>query len=108
MRKRAEVLCFSGELDISRYEELLTALLVVRSNARWIVLDLSAVTYVDSVALSALIGAKFRWDQEKRFVATVVTDAGVRRIMRIGNVINKLNVVETIDEAFEALEMLMV
>jgi anti-anti-sigma factor len=98
------VLRIGGDLDITRYGETLSALASVPEDARQIVVDLSEVRLIDSMALGALILTKFRWDQEGKTAVTVVADARVRRVMNIGNVIERLNVVETLDEALRLLD----
>jgi anti-anti-sigma factor len=84
---------------MARYEQFLTALSAVPSDADKIIVDLTAVESVDSLALGALILAKFRWDQEGRKVVTVAGNANVLRVMAIVGVIGRLNVVESFEDA---------
>lgn len=100
---KVHVLRASGDLDISRYEEFIALLSSAPDDARRIVVDLSEVAHMDSMSLGALILAKFRWDQEGRATATIVSNVGVRRVMSIGNVVRRLNVVDSLDEALIAV-----
>lgn len=93
------VLRLEGQLDILNTERIHEAIGSVPVDAVRIVLDLSAVTSVDSMVLSTLILAAFKWNQEGRVVATVVTNANLARMMNILSLTDRLNVVGSMQEA---------
>lgn len=96
--ENAFVVAFSGALDISRADEFVQTLGSVPDDARNIIVDLSAVTGLESMLLGSLLLIKFRWDREGRNVATLVTEPGVMRVLAILNVLERLNVVQSLDE----------
>jgi anti-sigma B factor antagonist len=96
----AHLLAVSGELDIATTPELrerLTALL--DDGARGLVLDLRPVTFMDSVALAAILHARSRLAADGRMA--VVLDAGsyTRLIFEIAGLPERLDLFEREDEA---------
>jgi anti-anti-sigma factor len=92
-----------GALDASRYPELRASLQAVPPGAGPIIVDMQRVTVSDSTALAELLIAMRRWERDGRKVATVVNNSSLRRTLVIGQLFEKLHVVETIDEALARL-----
>lgn len=81
------------------YDAVLDVLDSVPKHSRRVLLDLSQVSYIDSLTLGALLLAKYRWDRENRVTATVVPNAEVHRVLAISGILRRLNVFGTLDEA---------
>lgn len=103
MHGAIEVVRFAGELDIGRRAELRDGLIVSES-ARAVLLDLSAVTYADSTALSELL--RFNADAELRGVpiAMVVAALQFERLMRYAGLYEVFNIFEDIGAALTYLD----
>ena len=98
-----EVVRFTGELDIGRRSELRDGL-IVGEGARAVLLDLSAVTYADSTALSELL--RFNADAEAREmpVAMVVAAVQFERLMRYAGLYEVFNIFDDIGAALTYLD----
>jgi anti-sigma B factor antagonist len=94
------LLTIAGELDIAtvpRVRERLTA--IIERGVRRLVVDLRAVTFMDSTALAAFIHAKVQLDD---MTLVLERDSYARLIFEVAGLDGVLDVVETLDEATRA------
>jgi anti-anti-sigma factor len=92
-RDGAHVVALAGELDLDAADTVRRTLIdqLDRPPAATVVADLTGVTFVDSAALGALIGAyRHAADRGRRFVVTGAAQ-GVRRVMQIAGVYDLLS-----------------
>lgn len=90
----------SGELDAYMAPELREMVeQVLDGGARWLLLDLSEVEYLDSVGLGIMIGAAQRASERQGDVAVVCTRPNVLRVLEVSGTKELLNVVSTVEEA---------
>jgi len=98
------VLTVEGELDIATaptLKESLTAAL--DSGATRIVVDLSGVTFMDSVSLAAILHARRRLSGGGRLVCVTPAGSYIRLIFEIAGGVTLLHVFETRAAAVDAL-----
>ncbi|MCE5237243.1 STAS domain-containing protein [bacterium] len=94
----------AGELDAYTGPQLREELAeAVADGARWLVLDMSRVEYIDSVGLGIIVGAAKRTVEQGGNLAVVAARPNVLRVFEISGTRELLNVVETLDEARERL-----
>jgi anti-sigma B factor antagonist len=94
------LLTVAGELDIATVplvRERLTA--ITEAGARRLVVDLRAVSFMDSTALAAFIHTKMRLGDEGRMTLVLERDSYARLIFEVAGIERVLDVVETLDEA---------
>lgn len=90
----------SGELDAYMAPELREKVEeVLDRGARWLLIDLSEVEYLDSVGLGIMIGAAQRATERQGDIAVVCTRPNVMRVLEVSGTKELLNVVGTIEEA---------
>ena len=96
----ALVIAVSGEIDMTCAPELGKAIDIVSDHARRVVVDLTAVTFLDSSGLNALVRSRRALD-ERQIALCVVAPAGtvVRRVFEITRLTDALAVVDSLDEA---------
>jgi anti-anti-sigma factor len=97
------VVRLTGECDVSRYPDVRALLGTVPDSTRYVLIDLSLVTIVDSLCLAEFLMAKSRWERQGAVVATLVMNPGVYRLMSIANLTNKLAVFRDEDAAMRFL-----
>jgi anti-sigma B factor antagonist len=89
----------SGELDVQSVPELRARLAeATDSGAKRIVVDLAEVSFIDSLSLSALVGAKRKVGDDGR-LAVVAVHEYVRLILQATGLEQVLDVFETRDDA---------
>ena len=89
----------SGELDVQSVPELKEHLNeAVDSGAKRVVVDLADVSFIDSLSLSALVGARRKLGDDGR-LAIVAVHEYVRLILQATGLEQVLDVFETRDEA---------
>ena len=89
----------SGELDVQSVPELKEHLTeAVDAGTKRIVVDLADVSFIDSLSLSALVGARRRLGDDGR-LAIVAVHEYVRLILQATGLEQVLDVFETRDEA---------
>ncbi len=76
---------------------------LIDGGARKIVVDLSAVTFIDSTALGVLIGGVRRLHGAGGAMALVVTSRPVERVLSITGLDRVFSIHATLDEALAAL-----
>jgi anti-sigma B factor antagonist len=99
-RGPATVLSVSGEIDISTAPRLLEALADLDGSAReTLVLDLTAVSFLDSSALGALVGTQKEIAAAGGRLTVVCSDPKVLRIFTITRLTEVIDVVSSLDDA---------
>jgi anti-sigma B factor antagonist len=99
-----QLIAVTGELDISNVGELRRRVDAALSNgSAQIVIDLSAVTHMDSTGLAELIYALQRTTELHGRLALVVTSPGIRRILEIRGVDRLFTLAASADEARSGL-----
>jgi anti-sigma B factor antagonist len=93
------LLTVAGELDIATVplvRERLTA--ITATGTRRLVVDLRAVSFMDSTALAAFIHAKMRLGDEGTMTLVLEQDSYARLIFEVAGIDGVLDVVETLDD----------
>jgi len=99
----AVVVAFSGELDISRAEEVELELdRIETERPQVLVFDLRELEFLDSTGLRIILGADSRARQDGRRVAIVPGPEKVQRVFRITLLDKRLEFVETPDGASDS------
>jgi anti-sigma B factor antagonist len=100
-RETGVVLVLHGDLDLHVAPELQDRLTAeIEEGAKLIVLDLSAVTFIDSMALGVLLGAVNRLRPSGGRLRLVVPNPELRRIFEISLLDQVFTLYSTRDEAF--------
>ncbi len=100
----AGVIYVSGEVDMYTAPQLKERLLdLIDGGAKRIVVDLSAVTFIDSTALGVLIGGVRRVHGAGGAMSLVVTSRAVERVLSITGLDRVFSIHSTLDEAIAAL-----
>jgi anti-sigma B factor antagonist len=103
-RKTSVVLVVSGDADLHLAPELRDRLAeAITDGARHIVVDLSAVTFIDSKALGVLLGARNRLQGAGGHLRLVVPASDVRRIFELSMLDQVFALDSTRDEALTSL-----
>jgi anti-sigma B factor antagonist len=99
-----QIVAVSGELDLSNAGGLVRQVEVaVRSGRNCIVIDLSAVTYMDSTGLAALIEAHQLTEARRGRLALVAGSESVRRTIEVRGLDRLFAITATRDEAVAAV-----
>jgi anti-sigma B factor antagonist len=101
----AGVLAVGGEIDYATSSLLRARVLgAIEDGSRHLVLDFSAVTFVDSTAIGVLVGAITKLDEAGGgSLAVVCTHGSVLRIFEITGLDVLIPLYRSLDEAFSAL-----
>jgi anti-sigma B factor antagonist len=100
----AGVVRVTGEVDMYTAPQLKQALLgLIDGGARRVVVDLSAVTFIDSTALGVLIGGVRRLHAADGAMALVVTSRPVERVLSITGLDRVFSIHTTLADAVAAL-----
>lgn len=91
-----------GDLDLST-SQLLRSRLDEASPTQDLIVDLSAVPFIDSIALGMLAGAAARRGEQQRRVVLVGTGAVVRKVLAITRLGTLLPNVDTVEDAEQLL-----
>jgi anti-anti-sigma factor len=92
------VIRFAGELEIARKNEIREGL-ASSSDARPVLLDLSDVTYADSIALTELLRFCAEAQRENRPVALVIQTPQFMRLVQYAGLATAFKVFQDRDEA---------
>lgn len=98
------VITLRGEVDIytaPRFKERLLA--VLDDGIRGLVIDLSAVTFIDSTALGVMIGGVRRMHEVGGDMALVVTTRPVERVLSITGLDRIFTIHQSVNDAVAAL-----
>lgn len=102
-RDDAVIVAVSGELDVATAPELRLVLDDVHGAAsagsRMLIVDLSAVEFLDSTALGVLVSTLRRTDEAGGVFRVVVTHPHVLKVFRVTNLDHLMSVYATVDEA---------
>ena len=107
-RRQAEgevaVVELGGEVDLYRAPDVKQALdAAIDGGAARLALDLGAVTFIDSTALGALVGAAKRVQPVGGAVALVCTDSNILKVFEITGLDRVFAIHETLDAALAGL-----
>jgi anti-sigma B factor antagonist len=95
-----------GELDAFTGPQLREELAeATAAGKRWLLLDLSAVQYIDSVGLGILVGAAKRLTEKQGEVAVIAPRPNVRRVFEVSGTQEMLNVVDSLEAARARLKL---
>jgi anti-sigma B factor antagonist len=98
-----ELLAVEGEIDIATSPRLIAALNeVVTDSVHALIVDLSAVEFMDSTGLALLVRAERRMRGRGRGFAVVCPDGPVRRIFEITDMVGTLHVSPSRETAISA------
>jgi len=93
----------SGELDVAAAPRLATVLSIATQGAEpSVVLDLSAVDFIDSTALGAIMHASTEAESVGKQMLVVALDGPVRRLLEITNLTGRFRVYPSRDDALAA------
>ena len=96
----ALVIAVVGEIDMTSAPELGKAIDLVPDQMRRVVVDLCAVTFLDSSGLNALVRGKRALDRKGiAFHVVAPADGVVRRVFEITQLTESLSVVDSLDVA---------
>jgi anti-sigma B factor antagonist len=94
------VLSVRGELDVATAPEFRTRLnAAVDAGQSRLVIDLRAVSFLDSVALATLLHARRRMGEDGRLAVVVAADSYVRLIFEVAGMPQCIDVYETREQA---------
>jgi anti-sigma B factor antagonist len=94
------VITVSGELDIATAPALRDRLdAALETGTRRLVIDLSAITFLDSVALATIVHAKQRLPEDGRLALAVDPSSYVMLVFESGGLPQVLDLVETREQA---------
>ena len=97
------VFSIHGELDLHEAPELQDRMTTaIERGAQLIVVDLTNVTFIDSMALGVLLGAFNRLRVSGRQLRLVVSNSSIRRIFEISLLDRVFSLDSTRDEALES------
>jgi anti-anti-sigma factor len=96
----ATIVTIVGEIDMANAPEVKGAIDATRDGAERVVVDLSAVTFLDSSALNALVyGQRDLAEHEISFRVVSPADQSVRKVFEITHLTEPLSVVDSLDDA---------
>ena len=96
----ALIVTIVGEIDMANAPEVKSAIEASRDGAERVVVDLSAVTFLDSSALNALLHSQRDLaEHEIAFSVVGPADQAVRKVFEITHLTEPLSVVDSLDDA---------
>jgi anti-sigma B factor antagonist len=102
LRPAGVVLTASGELDMATTPQLRERLReLIEAGARRLVIDLTAISFMDSVALAAILTARRDLADVGRMAVVIAPDSYPRLVFEIAGLPEFLNVFDTRDAAVE-------
>jgi anti-sigma B factor antagonist len=102
LRPAGVVLTASGELDMATTPTLRERLReLIEAGARRLVIDLTPISFMDSVALAAILTARRDLADVGRMAVVIAPDSYPRLVFEIAGLPEFLNVFETRDAAVE-------
>jgi anti-anti-sigma factor len=103
-RRGVAQIVLGGEHDVSSADELKATLDAALEGCSHLVVDLSAVQFIDSTTIRVLVGAKQAADEHQSRFNLVLggTAPGVRNALEITGVLPLLDEVDTLEQALEA------
>ena len=92
----------SGEFDIATRGEMGAAFQAVAGNP-WVIVDLSAVGYIDSTVIDELFRAAARAKRLSGRMLLVTSDQRLIRLLSLAGLTDRLTIVDTLDQAHRIL-----
>ncbi len=90
----------TGALDLASSRGLQTTLAqMAGENGHYAILDLSGVTFIDSVGLGVVLKAANRFHRQSKRLFIVAPEGPVHRILDFAGVSDRLSVVGSVEEA---------
>ena len=103
--ERASVVRVDGEIDMSNADHVMDELMARVGLEPWLVVDLTACSYVDSAGLSVIARVDARCREVLSGLRVVVrADSGVDRVLSMTRLNGVLNVDRALAEALEAAQ----
>jgi anti-sigma B factor antagonist len=103
MDQTSHVLTFEGELDLATVEPFRTQLdAAAKAAAGCLVVDLSAVTFLDSVALAVLVRARRELADRGRLVLVITPGSFPALVLAAAGLTQHFAIVETAAQALAA------
>jgi len=93
------VVALAGEVSLDTAPEVLAGLRSVCGARRRIVVDLTAVTFIDSVGLGVLIEAQRRTRSAGGWMRLVCTNPDVLKVLRLTDLDDVFAIAETVEQA---------
>jgi anti-sigma B factor antagonist len=91
----------AGEIDMATAPALATAINAADRTVRRVIVNLTEISFLDSSGLNTLIHCTHELEERDITVRVVSPkDENVRRVLEITQLIQRLNVVDSLDEAF--------
>lgn len=105
-RDSVSIVTVHGEMDIVKAQELRGRLFAaVRNEDMGLVVDLSEVSYIDSVGVSLLFELAERLAERQLRMAVVLPESGlVTRVLKIVNLDSVAEVRQEVDDALRAID----
>jgi anti-sigma B factor antagonist len=102
--ERTQLIEVAGSVDLFAAPEFKQALMgAIDSGKRWIIVDLTAATLVDSTVLGTLLGARRRLSARRGGLAIVCPEPGIRKVFEVTGLERMFPVEAELEEALEAL-----
>jgi anti-sigma B factor antagonist len=101
--ERTTVVSVEGELDLSTAPRLKWVLTDAHEAGRELILDLSLVNFMDSTALSVLVGIDRRLPEDER-LTVVCTNENVLQIFKFSGTDRTFAIHRTLDEALASVQ----
>jgi len=100
LRPDTTLFALEGEFDVSEKPQVVAAIQqATGAGSKWLLFDMTAVSYTDSIAIGTLIGAAKIVTPEGGDVAVIGAQPQVSRIFDISGTRELLNVVATLEDA---------
>jgi anti-sigma B factor antagonist len=94
----------AGTVDLFAAPEFKDAMArIIESGKRWIIVDLTDASLVDSTMLGALLGARRRLQVRGGGLAIVCPEPGIRKVFEITGLDRMFPLESEVDEALQAL-----
>lgn len=79
--------------------------IMINEGVQNLILDLSAVTFVDSSGLSAILTANRLWSEERSFILTGIKHDSVKKLITISRLDSVLTIIPTVQESVDYVIM---
>lgn len=99
----ASVVAISGEVDLSTSPQVREALLDCLKHAKPVVVDLSAVVYIDSSGVASLVEAFQNAKSKGQGFALAAISETPLRVLKLARLDQVFVIVDTVDDAVAAL-----
>jgi anti-sigma B factor antagonist len=93
------VVAITGEVAVNTSADVLAGLRSVCGARRWIIVDLTGVTFIDSIGLGVLIDAQRRTRAAGGWMRLVCTNPQVLKVLRLTDLDDLFTIAETVEQA---------